>query len=69
MNDLFAHMDQQERTGQTEKTHEARQLVEEPVMTSSELLPLGDLKTSLPTEKSLLNARVVFVIGKYIYSG
>jgi hypothetical protein len=57
-------MEKQEERDEEEKTHKTQELVEEPVITSSELLPLGDLKTALPPEKSLLNARVVFVIGK-----
>ena len=64
VNDLFVHMEKQEERDEEEKTHKTQELVEEPVITSSELLPLGDLKTTLPPEKSLLNARVVFVIGK-----
>ena len=69
VNDLFAHMEHHER--QTRKKNEKQKnktdsqpLVFEPLIAADELVPLGDLKSSLPAEKSLLNARVIFVIGK-----
>jgi hypothetical protein len=52
------------QASQKEETNKTEQLVVEPEVTAEELVPLGDLKTSLPTQKSLLDARVVFVIGK-----
>ena len=42
----------------------AEEHVEEPVITAEEHVCLGGLTTSLPSEKSLLNARVIFVIGE-----
>ena len=47
-----------------EETKKSQQLVVEPVIEAEEHASLGGLKTSLPSEKSLLNARVIFVIGE-----
>ena len=73
VSDLFAHMEKHERkeggdeveSKGEDETNKTGQLVKEPIIFPEELVPLGDLKTSLPTEKSLLDARVVFVIGKH----
>lgn len=66
MNDLFNHMDKREQMRGKNKgvRNGKREVVEEPLITSEELVPLGDLKTTLPGRKSLLNARIIFVIGK-----
>ncbi|XP_028408341.1 adenylate kinase isoenzyme 5-like [Dendronephthya gigantea] len=69
--DLLAHMEKYEEKeggGEVENKGEyvankTEQLVVEPIITAEELVPLGTLTTSLPTEKSLLDARIVFVIG------
>ena len=62
--DLFAHMDKHEQGHDSQEEETKKTPVEEPAITAEELVPLGDLKTALPTHKSLLNARVIFVIGK-----
>lgn len=69
VNDLFDHMDKHEEALQNQReeeleTNKAQQHVEEPVITAEEHVSLGGLTTSLPSEKSLLNARVIFVIGE-----
>lgn len=66
VNDLFEHMDKHEQAlqNQEEETKKTQQLIVEPVIAAEEHVSLGGLKTSLPSEKSLLNARVIFVIGE-----
>ena len=66
MDDLFAHMDEQEKREESKtpkEEEENRTVVEEPIITQETMVPLDDVTVAEAGKKALLDVRVIFVIG------